>query len=102
MMLWFGLDLGRPNDAKEHMRVHRENCSICKPVNYVNIVELWGRCRVRRELVLPKEHEAITINLLILRAGIIPPGHMVRQMIYDRELQDDEKCPGEFARLPEW
>ena len=91
---------GKPQEAKSDMCLHRENCSTCRAVSYVNTVDLFDRRRVRRELVIPKEDASITTTLCVLHEGIIPPKSIVDMMIYDR-LQNDPKDPG-FKLLPMW
>lgn len=91
---------GNPDEAKADAKVHRANCTSCKPVSFVNRIDLIGRCLVKREFVLTRDEDKTAISMIILQSGIIPPGHVVDKMIHS-ELPADNEHP-ELLRLETW
>ena len=92
---------GSPIDAKADVQIHRENCRTCAGINYVNTLQIFGRRSLQREHVIPADQMNITMNMLILFGGVIPPGYIVQRAITDANLPENENQPG-MRVLPDW
>jgi len=92
---------GRPEDAKADVERHRRYCTTCKATRYVNTLELFGMHQLKREFVIPPDQAAITTSMVLLHAGLVPPGSIVQQMVHDATLPVDESDSA-FHRLPAW
>jgi len=92
---------GRPEDAKADIERHRRYCTTCKGAKYINTLKLQGLYQLKREFVIPPDQADITTTMVLLHAGVVPPGSIVQQMIHDAALPVDV-ADSAFYRLPAW
>jgi len=92
---------GRPDDAKADLERHRRYCTTCKRTKYMNTLELFGLYQLKREFVIPPDQADITMTMVLLHVGAVPPGAIVQQMVHDATLPVDT-LDATFHRLPAW